>query len=98
MNDRTIQKAMQTLDWAVLQNMKELTPNGFDVWAFPLSVFVDEHITKDMAGAICRNLRNRGLVTFERGLFSEDGIVAGSGYAITKAGREYLETLYPEIV
>lgn len=95
---QTIPEAMKTLDRAILQYMEEMSPDCYDMCAFPLSAFVGEHITKDLAGAICRNLRNRGLVTFERGLFTDDGEVAGSGYAITKAGREYLETLYPETV
>lgn len=92
----SIKDAMKTLDWAVLQYMDEMT--DFDGWAFPLNCFVDEHITKDMAGAICRNLRNRGYVTFERGLFDDSGYPAGSGYAITKAGREYLQSIHNEQV
>ena len=64
-----------------------------DWYAYGLSCFTNEWINKDMAGAICRDLRNRGYVTFERGLFNEDGEVAGSGYAITKAGKKYLDVL-----
>lgn len=94
----SIKDAMKTLDWAVLQHMDEMTPGGYDFWAFPLNAFVDENITKDMAGAICRNLRNRGFVTFERGLFDDEGRPAGSGYAITKAGREYLQSIHNEQV
>lgn len=95
---QSIEETVKGLDYWVLQYLGENTPSGYDFWAFSLSNFVGGPITKDMAGAICRNLRNRGFVTFERGLFSEDGMPAGSGYAITKAGRDYLKTLIPESV
>lgn len=65
----------------------------YDWIAFHLRCFENEWITKDMARAICRDLRDRGFLRFERGLFFDDGTTAGAGYRITDAGREYLETL-----
>jgi len=42
--------------------------------------------------AALRQLRNKGYATYERGLFTEDGEVAGSGYTCTDAGlRHYRE-------
>lgn len=38
-----------------------------------------------------RYLKRKGLAEFYAGLFTEDGEVAGAGYAITEAGREFLE-------
>lgn len=39
-------------------------------------------------GRACRSLTRKGLAKFGSGLFTEDGEVAGSGYAATDAGRE----------
>lgn len=36
----------------------------------------------------CRALRLRGLAEHMLGLFDDDGMIAGSGYAATKAGYE----------
>jgi hypothetical protein len=38
----------------------------------------------------CRSLARKGLAEFHRGLFDEDGMVAGSGYAITQDGKRFL--------
>lgn len=37
-----------------------------------------------------RALARKGLAQYEKGLWSEDGEVAGSGYGLTKQGREIL--------
>jgi hypothetical protein len=37
-----------------------------------------------------RSLRRKGLAEFHRGLMTEDGQVAGSGYCISKAGQALL--------
>jgi predicted transcriptional regulator len=37
-----------------------------------------------------RSLARKGLAEYGRGLWTEDGQVAGSGYCITDAGREAL--------
>lgn len=49
-------------------------------------------IGKDYVLAACRSLRDRGYATFQRGLWTEDGTPAGSGYAITPQGRSWLKT------
>lgn len=41
--------------------------------------------------AILRNLTDNGLVSYCRGLMTEDGNVAGSGYAATMAGVDRLK-------
>ncbi len=38
----------------------------------------------------CRSLVRKGLAAFHRGLFNEDGMVAGSGYGITEAGSAFI--------
>jgi len=39
----------------------------------------------------CRSLKKKGLAEFYRGLMTEDGEVAGSGYCVSKAGEAYLK-------
>ena len=39
----------------------------------------------------CRSLRRKGLAEFMRGLFNEDGEVAGAGYSNTEAGVAFLK-------
>lgn len=41
----------------------------------------------------CRSLRRKGLAEYYRGLMTEDGEVAGSGYCITDLGHEVVEVL-----
>src|SRR5665811_2116021 len=40
----------------------------------------------------CRALKRKGLAEYGRGLWTEDGEVAGSGYAATQAGADWLGT------
>ena len=71
-----------------------MTPAYYDAFGFNLNCFVAEPwLTKDMARAACRSLRDRGYAIFMKGLFTEDGEMAGAGYGITTKGREYLKTI-----
>lgn len=38
----------------------------------------------------CRSLARKGLAEFHRGLFNDDGQVAGSGYGITEKGKAFV--------
>jgi len=40
----------------------------------------------------CRSLKRKGLAEFGRGLWSEDGEPAGSGYRASKAGADLIES------
>ena len=40
----------------------------------------------------CRSLARKGLTRYERGLFDDDGMVAGSGYCATEEGAEFIES------
>lgn len=40
---------------------------------------------------IVRHLARKGFAEYRRGLWTEDGYVAGAGYCITKAGIQALE-------
>lgn len=39
---------------------------------------------------VVRSLARKGLAQYERGLFTEDGLTAGSGYRCTQAGHDFL--------
>lgn len=41
----------------------------------------------------CRSLKRKGFAEFHKGLWSEDGEPAGSGYCATRPGAQYLEEL-----
>ena len=41
----------------------------------------------------CRSLTRKGLAEFKAGLWTEDGEPAGSGYAATRAGAEFIKQL-----
>lgn len=54
-------------------------------------------LDKTAVRAACRSLASRGYLVFERGLMTEDGELAGSGYGATFEGGqlyEGLEVLY----
>ena len=92
----TYPEIRRALDRHILQYMVENQPGWCDPdgYAFHLSVFTNDWITKDMARAICRNLTDRGFCFYMRGLFTEDGEVAGAGYGVTENGRKYLAALF----
>ena len=49
-------------------------------------IAADAGVDKEAARFACRRLRDKGLAIYGRGLFTEDGMVAGSGYALTPEG------------
>lgn len=48
-------------------------------------------LTRSQTRRACRTLAGKRLAKYERGLFTEDGEVAGSGYRCTPAGRAALQ-------
>ena len=84
------------IDHHFLETIVSSTPGDYDVgeWAFGLNTFVITGImTRELCSAHLKDLRNRGLVQYIRGLFSDEGETAGSGYTITPAGLERLEEI-----
>jgi len=77
------------LDRHVLAYIDDHDTNGFDWLAFNLRPFTNDWITRDMASAICKSLRDRGYLTYERGLWTEGGEPAGSGYAIHRLAHAH---------
>lgn len=46
----------------------------------------------------CRALASKGLAFFQRGLMTEDGEMAGSGYGITPEGRKVWDAMSPDLL
>ena len=46
----------------------------------------ETNLTRKQVRRACRSLARKGSAKYERGLFTEDGAVAGSGYRCTAAG------------
>jgi len=75
--------ALTDVEWRVL----EILSGGHDEWCFGLSTIAgDAGLHRELTRGALRSLRDRGLAKFQRGLMTEDGDVAGSGYGITPAG------------
>lgn len=90
-----IKDAQRCFDRVILRRMAD--PHaafGYFETFYSLRALVDPSLlSRDMAGAICRSLKDRGFARYQRGLFTEDGETAGSGYGITRKGLAYLMAL-----
>lgn len=49
-------------------------------------------LTRKQVSRACKALRRLGFVRFQRGMWTDDGAPAGSGYCVTKAGVTWWET------
>lgn len=78
---------------AVLGHLRDLGDGSFGWCAYNFRAFKDLALPRAVLGAVLRDCRDLGLVTFERGLWSEDGLPAGSGYRLTDSGRRWLADL-----
>ncbi|MBL4768118.1 MAG: Lar family restriction alleviation protein [Rhodobacteraceae bacterium] len=87
------QEVSRFLDSWVLQHIVEMTPDEEFGWGFPFAAFTNEYLSRDLIRATCRSLTDRGHTVFMNSLFTDDGMVAGSGYGITKKGRGYFTAL-----
>lgn len=95
--DRTYPAVRDFLDRHIIQEMTECSGDfGPLETCYPIRNFVNEWVTYDMARAILRDLRERGLCFYAKGLTTEDGEMAGAGYGLTKKGLEYYDELCPE--
>lgn len=79
----------------------KINESEIKVLTFMLTFYNDDcnctyfkHIAKDTGLEIkqvrraCRSLAKKGLAEYVRGLFDDDGFVAGSGYCATEEGRK----------
>ena len=69
--------------------IEELTKTQYDIlikmssdWCYPFSHFDELNLTRKELSKEFKILRESGLVEFCRGLMTEDGEVAGSGYGM----------------
>jgi hypothetical protein len=70
------------VELADLHGYEECCYSGFD----PLAR--ETGLDRKVVRRACRSLARKGLAEYGRGLWSEDGEPAGSGYAATRAGVE----------
>lgn len=79
--------AVAILDELILRYLAGIE-DGFCSHIAPLA----EHIgvDREIARGHLRSLADRGLAQYQKGLWYDDGLPAGSGYGITEAGRAQL--------
>jgi hypothetical protein len=77
----------------LLKNLYEQNSHADEGWCFGYASITDDldgverkELTKNM-----RRLRKLELALYQRGLFTEDGEVAGSGFSITEEGKAWVE-------
>jgi hypothetical protein len=81
--------SLNVLGIFILRRIEDIS-NGseFEWLAVNFRAFDDLGIPREVVRGILREMAGRGLVAHERGLFDEDGRVAGAGYRILPKGRE----------
>jgi hypothetical protein len=81
--------SLNVLGIFILRRIEEVASGTEFEWlAVNFRAFDDLGIPREVVRGILREMAGRGLVAYERGLFDEDGQVAGSGYRILPKGRE----------
>lgn len=62
---------------------------GFSFTAMADQIYLNQSVVmaRDRIKAACHRLRDRGLLRFERALWTDDGDMCGAGYVLTKAGE-----------
>lgn len=93
----SLTKEMRVIENTVLYIM-ESSQNSFwdgrENQAFYLDFLVQQTgLHRDVVRGVCRSLTDQGLAFYMKGLWSEDGMPAGSGYGITDKGAARLCTI-----
>ena len=87
---------LSELQLKLLSNLDKACRDGWEDYLYypyrSITDGLDDVERKELTKAM-RRLRKLELAHFSRGLMTEDGEVAGSGFRITDAGREYLESI-----
>lgn len=89
MAEHMITDAIKVLRLFALRTMINESLGEDGAYFIYLRTFVKNGFSRDIARAICRDLRDEGMAVYGRGLMDEDGDVRGAGYAITDKGRSY---------
>ena len=71
--------------------LKGLDGSSFDWGYFPFKRIARKGLPLPQVRRAVRALARKGVAVYGRGLFTEDGEVAGAGYALTLVGLEALE-------
>ncbi|WP_319568358.1 hypothetical protein [Cohaesibacter marisflavi] len=86
-------RAKQQLERHVLRLLADAYESNQDFCYCTLKTLVTTEINREIIRAILIDLRKDDLATYAKGLWTDDGELAGSGYAITPEGRDYLRAL-----
>ena len=90
------QAAIHRVEDAILQVMEDNYDQYFgrECFAFPLNYLSRKTgMHRDVVRGLCRSLTDQGLCFYMRGLWTEDGIMAGAGYGITGQGAARIAAL-----
>lgn len=81
--------ALRQIEVGILMVLEDLTSGG--EYATHLRPIAERTgLPRDVISATLRHLTDRGLTRFQRGLFTEDGDPAGSGYSLTAEGLAFV--------
>lgn len=73
--------------------LRALADSG-EEWCLPFDpICRDTELDRRTVRLSCRRLTRNGFAAFYKGLWTDEGMPAGAGYAITKEGRAKLEEL-----
>lgn len=73
----------------ILEYIEMYSPGEFCTYLRPIAKSLNCSLGYIKSGV--QSLRAKGLVEYQRGLMSDDGMVAGSGYRCTDKGRRFCE-------
>jgi len=93
MSPSPLMREMRVIENYLLHVMESHVPSEYDRrgYAFSLAFLAQETgLHRDVVRGVCRSLTDQGLAFYMKGLWSEDGMPAGSGYGITEAGAKRL--------
>ena len=88
-----VNRARRCLERAILAQLQDSYSRSQDLCFMSIKSLETDVIGLEVTRGLLRDLRANDLVTFEKGLFTDDGEPAGAGYAITPTGRDYLRAL-----
>lgn len=80
-------KAVAELETLFLEHMEPLEP---ETCVTAARVGLALGITDQLVKALAAGLRRKGLIAYQRGLWTDDGLPAGAGWSLTDAGRSRL--------
>jgi hypothetical protein len=78
------------MEHSVLRVLSEYGPCG-EYFIYTKTVMKKTGLSRIWSTAILKSLRNKGLVKYQTGLFTDYGMTAGSGYGLTNKGIKYVQ-------